>query len=214
MELGEPLQKSLPWQAIPLPLTAKLLQQNWKIWPGASTKPAMSHASIEQEFGMADVLINNAGISHVGLLSDMSLLEWNQVIQVNLTSLFCCCKHAIPAMVQRKSGVIINISSVWGNVGASCEVAYSASKGGVNAFTKALAKELAPSGISVNAIACGAIDTRMNHCFSQEERMQLAEEIPLGRLGAPQEVARLALSVACAPQYMTGQIITLDGGWQ
>ena len=170
--------------------------------------------AIEQEFGVADVLINNAGISHVGLLSDMSLLEWNQVIQVNLTSLFCCCKHAIPAMVQRKSGVIINISSVWGNVGASCEVAYSASKGGVNAFTKALAKELAPSGISVNAIACGAIDTRMNHGFSQEERMQLAEEIPLGRLGAPQEVARLALSVACAPQYMTGQIITLDGGWQ
>lgn len=170
--------------------------------------------TIGQEFGMADVLINNAGISYVGLLSDMSLQEWNRIIQVNLTSLFCCCKHAIPAMVRRKSGVILNISSIWGNVGASCEVAYSASKGGVNAFTKALAKELAPSGIAVNAIACGAIDTRMNQCFSNEERRQLAEEIPAGRFGTPGEVAELALSLAAAPKYLTGQVVTLDGGWQ
>ena len=125
-----------------------------------------------------------------------------------------CCKHAIPKMVHSKSGRILNISSVWGNVGASCEVAYSASKGGVNAFTKALAKELAPSGITVNAIACGVIDTRMNQCFSEEERTQLAEEIPAGRFGNAQEVAQLALSIVTSSSYLTGQIITLDGGWQ
>lgn len=170
--------------------------------------------TIEQEFGMADVLINNAGISYIGLLSDMSLEEWNRVIQVNLTSLFCCCKHAIPPMVRKKSGAILNISSVWGNIGASCEVAYSASKGGVNAFTKALAKELAPSNITVNAIACGVIDTRMNQCFSEEERRQLQEEIPAGRFGSPAEIAKLAFSMVNAPSYMTGQIVAMDGGWQ
>lgn len=99
--------------------------------------------------------------------------EWNKIIQINLTSVFNCCKQVIPDMVARQSGSIINISSVWGNCGASCEVAYSASKGGMNAFTKALAKELAPSHITVNAIACGAIDTEMNHFLSKEERDQL-----------------------------------------
>ena len=128
--------------------------------------------------------------------------------------MFCCCKQAIPNMVHNKSGRILNISSVWGNVGASCEVAYSASKGGVNAFTKALAKELAPSGITVNAIACGVIDTRMNQCFSEEERRQLADEIPAGRFGRAQEAAQLALAVVTSPTYLTGQIITMDGGWQ
>ena len=169
---------------------------------------------IERELGRLDILINNAGISHIGLLSDMSLAEWNRVIQINLTSLFCCCKHAIPGMVRQKSGAILNISSVWGNTGASCEVAYSASKGGVNAFTKALAKELAPSNITVNAIACGVIDTRMNQCFSVEERRQLQEEIPAGRFGSPAEAAKLAYSIINSPTYMTGQIISMDGGWQ
>ena len=117
-------------------------------------------------------------------------------------------------MVRRQAGKILNISSVWGSVGASCEVAYSASKGGVNAFTRALAKELAPSNISVNAIACGVIDTQMNQCFSREEQTSLAQEIPAGRFGAPEEAAELALSLASAPSYLTGQIITLDGGWQ
>ena len=169
---------------------------------------------IERELGRLDILINNAGISHIGLLSDMSLAEWNRVIQINLTSLFCCCKHAIPGMVRQKSGAILNISSVCGNTGASCEVAYSASKGGVNAFTKALAKELAPSNITVNAIACGVIDTRMNQCFSVEERRQLQEEIPAGRFGSPAEAAKLAYSIINSPTYMTGQIISMDGGWQ
>lgn len=176
----------------------------------------VAHAfeQIHRELGSIDVLINNAGISYIGLLSEMSAAEWDTVINTNLSSAFYCCKYAIPDMIHKKSGVILNISSVWGNVGASCETAYSASKGGIHAFTKALAKELAPSGISVNAIACGVIDTTMNHCFSAEERQALEDEIPAGRFGSPLEAAELALSIINSPSYLTGQIISLDGGWQ
>lgn len=134
-------------------------------------------------------------------------------MSVNLDSLFYTCKMAIPAMLRQKKGRIINISSVWGNMGASMEVAYSASKGGVNSFTRALARELAPSNIQVNAIACGIIDTQMNEQLSVEELQSLIEEIPAGRLGRPEEVAKLALLLSRAPEYLTGQIITLDGGW-
>ena len=116
-------------------------------------------------------------------------------------------------MLHDKCGKIINISSVWGSVGASMEVAYSASKGGANAFTKALAKELAPSSISVNAIACGCIDTRMNACFSPQERAQLEQEIPAGRYGTPEETAELAWMLLSGNDYLTGQIIRFDGGW-
>ena len=116
-------------------------------------------------------------------------------------------------MVRQQSGKILNISSVWGEVGASCEAAYSAAKGGVNALTKALAKELAPSGIQVNAIACGCIDTRMNACFDPKERMELENEIPAGRYGTPEEVAQLAWQLLSGNDYLTGQIIRLDGGW-
>lgn len=168
---------------------------------------------IAERFHGVDILINNAGISYVGLLEDMTIDEWNRIIGVNLTSVFSTCKLAVPHMLAEKSGKIINISSVWGNVGASCEVAYSACKGGMNAFTKGLAKELAPSNIQVNAIACGCIDTQMNACFSEEERTALADEIPAGRFGLPEEVASLALSLANGTDYLTGQIITLDGGW-
>ena len=168
---------------------------------------------ISARFGGIDILINNAGISYVGLLTDMSLEEWNQMINTNLTSVFSTCKHAIPYMLQKQTGKIINISSVWGNVGASCEVAYSAAKGGMNTFTKALAKELAPSNIQVNAIACGCIDTQMNACFSEDEKAALADEIPAGRFGKPEEVATLVLDLASKHSYLTGQIITLDGGW-
>lgn len=160
-----------------------------------------------------DILINNAGIAHVGLLSDMTIEEWNKLIHTNLTSVFSCCKHAIPYMVSQKSGKIINISSVWGVVGASCEVAYSATKGGMNTLTKALAKELAPSNIQVNAIACGVIDTDMNSCFNEEEKTALAEEIPIGRFGTPNEVAEFILQLTASPAYLTGQIIRFDGGW-
>jgi len=160
-----------------------------------------------------DILINNAGISHIGLLSDMSIDEWNQVINTNLSSVFSCCKCAIPYMVSKKEGRIINISSAWGVVGASCEVAYSATKGGINAFTRALAKELAPSNIQVNAIACGVIETGMNACFDAEEKASLADEIPAGRFGSPKEVADYVLQLVNAPSYLTGQIIGFDGGW-
>lgn len=164
-------------------------------------------------FGSIDVLINNAGISYIGLLTDMTIDDWNQIVATNLTSVFSACRCTVPSMVHNKSGRIINISSVWGNVGASCEVAYSACKGGINSFTRALGKELAPSSITVNAIACGVIDTDMNRCFSEEERAELVAEIPAERMGQPQEVAELALSIASGHAYLNGQIITLDGGW-
>lgn len=168
---------------------------------------------IRKLYGSIDVLINNAGISYVGLFTDMTPEDWNKVISTNLTSVYNCCSLAIPDMVRNKRGKIINISSVWGNVGASCEVAYSASKGGMNALTKALAKELAPSNIQVNAVACGAIDTEMNHFLEDSELMTLIEEIPLGRLGRAEEVADLVYHLAYKNEYLTGQIIGLDGGW-
>ena len=170
-------------------------------------------ARIFAQITSLDVLVNNAGISYVGLLSEMSDEAWHHIMSVNLDSCFYTCKAAIPLMLQKHAGKIINISSVWGNAGASMEVAYSASKGGMNAFTKALAKELAPSNIQVNAIACGVIDTSMNACFSEEDMAALIEEIPADRLGKPEEAARLILQTAQAPSYMTGQIITIDGGW-
>lgn len=160
-----------------------------------------------------DVLVNNAGISYVGLLTEMDIADWRRVMSVNLDACFYTCKYAVPLMLEKHAGRIINISSVWGNVGASMEVAYSASKGGMNSFTKALAKELAPSNIQVNAIACGVIDTSMNACFSPEDMESLREEIPADRIGRPEEAARLVLQTAQAPEYMTGQIITIDGGW-
>lgn len=166
----------------------------------------------EQTFGEIDILVNNAGVSYVGLLTDMSVDEWKRLMDTNLNSLFYTTRKVIPAMVQKQSGHIINISSIWGNVGASCEVAYSASKGAMNVFTKALAKELAPSHIQVNAVACGVIDTAMNACFSEEEKQALTEEIPMGRFGTPEEVAELVYFLAHSPEYLTGQIITLDGG--
>ena len=172
----------------------------------------MVDATLEA-FGAIDVLINNAGISYIGLLTDMSIEDWNRIVATNLTSVFSTCRCVVPSMVHNKRGRIINISSVWGNVGASCEVAYSARKGGINSFTRALGKELAPSQITVNAIACGVIDTDMNRCFSEEERAELIAEIPAERMGRPEEVAELALSIASGHAYLNGQIITLDGGW-
>ncbi|MBP1753954.1 MAG: Dehydrogenase with different specificity (related to short-chain alcohol dehydrogenase) [Firmicutes bacterium] len=168
---------------------------------------------IRKLYGGIDVLVNNAGISYVGLFTDMTPEDWNRVITTNLSSVYNCCSLAVPDMVRSQYGKIINISSVWGNVGASCEVAYSASKGGMNALTKALAKELAPSNIQVNAIACGAIDTEMNHFLEDEELMSLIEEIPANRLGRAEEVADLVYHLAYKNEYLTGQIIGLDGGW-
>lgn len=174
---------------------------------------ALLFADIKKHYGDLDVLVNNAGISYIGLLSDMSIEDWNQIVQNNLTSVFNCCKLAIPDFIKKKKGKIVNISSVWGSAGASCEVAYSTTKGGINAFTKSLAKELAPSNIQVNAIACGAIDTEMNQFLTDDELLSLIGEIPTGRLGRVEEVADFVYAVTHKNQYLTGQIISLDGGW-
>lgn len=160
-----------------------------------------------------DVLVNNAGISYVGLLSDMEVRQWEEIINTNLNSMFYTCSQAIPLMLKEQAGRIVNISSIWGRVGASMEVAYSAAKGGVDSFTRALAKELAPSHICVNALACGVIDTEMNACFSREERELLRAEIPADRFGRPEEAAEMVWQIIESPEYMTGQIIGLDGGW-
>ncbi len=160
-----------------------------------------------------ELLVNNAGISHIGLLSDMTIEEWNTLVSTNLTSVFNCCKQIIPHMVNNRRGHIINISSMWGISGASCEVAYSATKGGINAFTKALAKELAPSNIQVNALACGAIDTDMNAEFSKEEIQALCNDIPACRLGQPEEIAKTVWQLYNTPLYLTGEIIKIDGGY-
>lgn len=171
-------------------------------------------AEIEATFGTVDILVNNAGISYMGLFSDMTPAQWQRVMDVNLGSVFHCTHLAVLPMVQKKEGVILNISSIWGASGASCEAVYSASKGGMNAFTQAMAKELAPSGIRVNAIACGVIETQMNNCLDPSEKADLCQEIPLQRFGSVEDVAKLALFIADADKsaYLTGQIITLDGG--
>ena len=170
-------------------------------------------ADISENINGIDILINNAGISYIGLLSEMSDEDWNTVMSTNLNSVFYCSRAAIPYMLSKKSGRILNISSVWGNVGASMEVAYSTAKGGINTFTRALAKELAPSNIQVNAVAFGVIDTQMNACFSEEEMEILREEIPADRIGSAKEAAEMILKILESPAYLTGQVITMDGGW-
>lgn len=170
-------------------------------------------ADIADICGCLDVLVNNAGAAHIGLLTDMSDAEWEHIIRTNLSSVFYCCRAAVPAMVARKDGCIINVSSMWGVTGASCEVAYSASKAGVCGLTRALAKELAPSNVRVNAVACGVIDTVMNSQLTAGERQALEYEIPMGRFGTPEEAAKLIFDIAGAPAYMTGQVIGIDGGY-
>ena len=147
------------------------------------------------------------------LLQDMSADEWDRVLGINLRGAFLTCREALPDMIRWQSGVIVNISSMWGDAGASCEVAYSASKGGLNAFTKALAKEVGPSGIRVNAIACGVMETSMNSFLTGEDRQELEDSIALGRFGKPSEAADLVFFLAGAESaYLTGEVIALDGG--
>lgn len=167
---------------------------------------------IFNDFKTINIIINNAGISYIGLITDMCEEDWEKIIKTNLSSIFYSTKSFLPNMIHNKSGEIINISSMWGEKGASCEVAYSATKGGVNSYTKALAKEVAPSNIKVNAISCGIIDTDMNKCFSNDEKKELVSEIPMNRFGTPSEIGSLVLSIINSPNYMTGQIIGCDGG--
>lgn len=171
-------------------------------------------AEIREKNLKVDVLINNAGISSVKMLCDTDEEDYDNVFDVNMKSAYLCTREASFDMVSKKCGRIINISSVWGICGASCESIYSASKAAVIGFTKAIAKEFAPSGICVNAIAPGVIDTKMNDCFSENEKEDLKNEIPAGRFGNVEEVAKLALFLAseCA-SYITGQVIGIDGGF-
>lgn len=163
--------------------------------------------------GTVDVLVNNAGCDYFGLFSSMKVSQITSTIANNLLTTINTSHCAVPAMVRAKSGCIINISSIWGVSGASCEVVYSAAKAGVIGFTKALAKELGPSGVRVNAIACGAFNTDMNARLTQEERESFTSNIPLGRFGDPCEVGNLAVFLASAKAgYITGQVIGLDGG--
>ena len=168
---------------------------------------------IEEKGLQPDLLINNEGISIIGLLQDLTKDFWNNIWNTNVTSAISLSKALIPLFLRNGHGKIINISSVWGERGASCEVAYSATKGAINSFTKALAKELAPSNIQVNALSCGIIDTKMNSHLSSEDISSIIEEIPAERMGTPQDVADAVLSLTDFNSYMTGQIITIDGGW-
>ncbi len=180
---------------------------------GDSSFVSEMFSHIYQKCDSLDVLVNNAGIAYIGLLTDMTDEDWNHIIQTNLSSVFYCSRSAVPKMVSKKTGKIINISSMWGTVGASCEVAYSATKSGIHGLTRALAKELAPSNIQVNAIACGCIDTAMNSQLDADERFALEEEIPAGRFGTPQEIADFVMHLVNSPAYLTGQIIGMDGGY-
>jgi 3-oxoacyl-[acyl-carrier protein] reductase len=169
---------------------------------------------LESSGMLPDILVNNAGKAHYGMLADVTEEEWDEVMAVNLKGTFLCSQIFMPYMVSQRYGRIINVSSVWGISGASCEVAYSASKGGVNAFTKALAKELAPSGVTVNAVAPGAVHTAMLNNLQEEDLRMLEEEIPAGRLASPEEVASLVYFLALPESgYITGQVISPNGGW-
>lgn len=168
---------------------------------------------LHEQYGDIDVLINNAAISLTGLLIDMTPEEWQSIISTNITSIYNTCHEYLPAMISAKSGQIINISSVWGIAGASCEVAYSATKGAINAFTKALAKEVAPSNIQVNALALGIVDTTMNSHLSKEDINDICEDIPIGRMLRPEEVGDTVTKLLQMPTYLTGEVITIDGGW-
>ena len=166
------------------------------------------------KFGSLDVLVNNAGIAYQGLITDTDEIDFDRIIDVNLKGVFNCCKSVIPSMVSQQSGKIINISSMWGQVGASCEVAYSAAKAGVIGLTKALAKELAPSGITVNAIAPGLIETSMNASISVEDLNSFVEQIPLSRMGSADEIAQAVYFLASEnADYITGQILGVNGGY-
>ena len=163
---------------------------------------------------MPDILVNNAGVAHYGLFTETSEEDWDRVMDINLKGMFLATRVFLPHMLSQKYGRIINVSSIWGMTGASCEVAYSASKGGVNAFTKALAKELAPSGISVNAVAPGPVDTDMMAGFDENEKAAITEEIPAGRFALPEEIASLVYFLALPESgYINGQIISPNGGW-
>ena len=164
------------------------------------------------KFNKIDILINNAGISQEGLFTDVTEEEWQKIINTNLNSVFYCNQQALKYMIQEQQGCIINISSIWGETGASCEVAYSTTKAAINGMTKALAKEVGPSNIRVKAIAPGIIDTDMNKNLTIEEHKQIKEQIPLNRIGKAIDIAK-CVKWLVEDEYTTGQIISINGGW-
>lgn len=168
----------------------------------------------KKAFGGVDVLVNNAGIAQQKLFTDITVQDYDRIFNCNVKSVFNCCQCALPYMIHNKNGRIINISSMWGIVGASCEVHYSASKAAVIGMTKALAREVAPSGITVNCIAPGVIDTPMNKGFDEETINALKEETPVGRIGNPEEIAKAVLFFAEEGSgFITGQVLGVDGGF-
>ncbi len=171
-----------------------------------------SMQAVYQTIGAVDVLINNAAISQFGLLTELTEAEWDHILAVDLKSVFLTAKVFLPDMIRKKSGRIINISSIFGAVGGSCEVAYSTAKAGIIGFTKALAKEVGPSGIQVNCIAPGVIETEMNARLRAEDKAALVEETPLGRIGTPEDVASLALYLA-GDTFITGEVLHVGGGF-
>lgn len=171
-------------------------------------------SEVEANLGTVGILINNAGISHEGLFTETSDDDWNKIIATNLNSAFYTSRRALPAMISKKSGVIINVSSIWGLVGASCEVAYSASKAGLIGLTRALAKEVGPSGVRVNCIAPGVVKTDMLNSFSEDDLNALKDETPLGRLGEPSDIAKAILYLASdEASFITGQVLSPNGGF-
>lgn len=159
-----------------------------------------------------DVLVNNAGISKIKVIQDTTVADWNSIFDTNVKSVFLCSKEVVNKMIIAGGGSIINISSVWGEVGASCEVAYSASKGAVIAFTKALAKELAPSNVRVNCVSPGVIDTQMNAHLSDDEMEELISSIPVGRIGSPSDVGEACVFLS-ESGYITGEVLSVGGGF-
>lgn len=159
-----------------------------------------------------DCVINNAGIDQVKMFLDITDADWNNMISNNLNSVFYMCQEVLPYMIHEKNGVIINISSIWGVTGASCESHYAVSKAGVDALTKSLAKEMGPSNIRINSIAPGFIDTEMNNNLNEEEKQEIKEEIPLQKIGKVEDVSRTVEWIV-EDEYITGQVISVNGGW-
>lgn len=169
--------------------------------------------TVKETLGTPYVLVNNSGIAQQKLFTDITDDDWNRMIGVNLTGAFNTCRAVLPFMIHEKNGKIINISSMWGQVGASCEVHYSASKAGLIGLTKALAQEVAPSGITVNCVSPGAVETKMMASFTKEEIDALCEEIPMERLGKTEEIAKVVSFLASdSASYITGQVIAVNGG--
>ena len=164
-------------------------------------------------FGTPDALVNNAGIASQKLFTDITDSDWDAMLAADLSGAFRMTRAALPAMIRQKSGSIVNIASMWGQTGASCEVHYSAAKAGIIGMTRALAKEVAPSGIRVNCVAPGCVDTAMMSGFSEEDKAALCEEIPLGRIGRPEEIASaVSFLLSDDASYITGQVLGVNGG--